>query len=177
MQINKFKIITAGAVVALISSCSHKKSDIAYIPELEMYFRIEKSFLRNTLNEYPRTRLYISKSDTLWSDYIDFRNVQVGNPSIYYVPEDGFYVEDCDGFHQMEICKQQFNIHYVNLKYKYSPECELNFNEFSDLREAQRSVYMDKPHYSIYFGDNATGIYIFNPSGVWIYSSYRCVDK
>ena len=154
----------------LVSSCIITSEEQGYVKDAKLYLKLSSK------GNYEGKRIYISRSDTFGSDYIQFKHTQVTAPTIYYVEPDTIYVIDKNSFYVTDIKSKQFIVKYVNQI--YPPELTLEadsatfygFLERIDELELERKNIKAKPHYSISFQDNANGFTVFSPSGKVIQS-------
>lgn len=160
----KIKII-AVLIIILVSSCHYKKFKPAYIPEIDSYICLCKYIMSDMLCDGSHARLYISKTDSLGSDYIDFRFTQVTCPEIYFVEPDTLFVIDKNNFYIRDIKSSHFVIEQINL---ISPE-DLDSTRYDhivrsikalEINDSIRSAIKAKSNYYFSFGDNATEIFI-----------------
>lgn len=149
----------------LVSSCIISSEGQGYVEDANLYLKL--SFK----GDYEGGRIYISRSDTFGSDYIQFNYTQVTAPMLYYIEPDTIYVIDKDSFYVTDIKNKQFVVKYIN--HNYPPELTLDadsatfygFLETMEKIEREDSIIESKQHYTIGFHDNANGFTVFNPSG------------
>ena len=112
--------------------------------------------------------IYISKTDSFGSDYIQFNSTEVTAPEIYYVEPDTLYVRDRDSFYVTDIKSLQFKIKHINHIYPPPLTMPCDSATYSNFRITMRNIehidsaIMAKSSYNIGFGDNALYFVVFN---------------
>lgn len=160
-------LLMTGIFIFIVTCCS-KPTTTAYIPEIQLHFKLEYP-------EEDRARLNISQTDSFGSDYIEFRYFPVDNPKIYYMPnQKAFYVENKDSIFDVKIRSKQFDIHCVDIILpaleSLSDKTYKARKEYHDsLNCVKRSPYIDSIHYRIGFSDYANDFVIWHTQKGHIY--------
>lgn len=134
---------------------------IIYIQETNTYYKLEQ------VND--NARLYISRTDTFGSDYVEFHYTPATFPEFYFVAPDTLIFIDDNGFYGRDVKSDQFIIEQMDRRSSPGLGPDSNYDDYLIMIEADRirdsinTVLQARPHYSIRIHDYATGITIFNP--------------
>ena len=149
-------------LIMIINSCIISSECKGNIEEAGLYLKLEHG------RGYEGHRIYISKTDSFGSDYIQFNSTEVTAPEIYYVEPDTLYVRDRDSFYVTDIKSLQFKIKHINHIYPPPLTMPCDSATYSNFRITMRNIeqidsaIMAKSSYNIGFGDNALYFVVCN---------------
>lgn len=149
-------------LIMIINSCIISSECKGNIEEAGLYLKLEHG------RGYEGHRIYISKTDSFGSDYIQFNSTEVTAPEIYYVEPDTLYVRDRDSFYVTDIKSLQFKIKHINHIYPPPLTMPCDSATYSNFRITMRNIEQidsclkSKADYKIYFYDYATCFSVFD---------------
>ena len=149
-------------IYLLVKSCNPDTFE-AVEPETQVHYQLKR------FGTY--ARLYISRTDTFGSDYIEFNHTAIFFPEIYYVEPDTLYFIDKGSFYLRDVECDRFVIKTIDkisspgIGPGSTREDVLKLKREAEQSDSIRKVFKAKPHYKIRIVDYATGFVIYNPEG------------
>lgn len=149
-------------LIWLVKYCSPQTYEVVE-PETQVHYKLERFG--------GSARLYISRTDTFGSDYVEFNHTAIFFPEIYYVEPDTLYFIDDGSFYLRDVKFDRFVIKTIDKISFLGPgppstkEDVMKIEKNAEQSDSIRTAFNAKPHYKIRFTDYARGISIYNPQG------------
>lgn len=159
-----YKLIICGVLCIVAYGCIISSECESFIADANVHLKLEQGGGRG----YKGTRLYLSRTDTFGSDYIQFNSTPVSAPIIYLMEPDTLYVVDCDSFHVTGAKSRQFEIKYINHIYpadlKFGDDSATYNAYMRTIKNIERidSCLDSDANYCIQFGEDGLNFTVFN---------------